>query len=96
MARVQWHGSSFIAEPKEQLENGDWLMVAKEHGPRCSPGTIIRVKQNEIVEMAAAEMPDTATSQAALDKALAEERKTITPVAELLAVAARERAEAPS
>lgn len=94
MARIQWHGSTFLAEPKEQLPNGDWLMVMKEHGPRFTIGTLVRVTQKQVVEMAAAEMPDTPNAGlAALETGLAAERKEITPVGEMLS---RARAKEPA
>jgi predicted transcriptional regulator len=57
MACVQVAGTTVYADPIEQLENGDWLMRSRGHGPRFEHGTMIRVKPNEIIEMAAAEMP---------------------------------------
>ncbi len=91
MARIRWNGQEFYADPVRKLPNGDWIMRAKQHGPRFTIGTEIAVAPNEIVEMASAEMPEdpqaAARSLADLDRAMAEERKTLTPVAELLAKA---------
>lgn len=83
MARVQWHGTDFYAEPLEELPGGKWKMRAKSHHPRCSPGTVIIVAQDEILEMAAAEAPPTAESSAALEAAMAEERKMLPTFAEI-------------
>lgn len=85
MARVSLHGMIITAEPVRQLENGDWIMVAKQHGPRCSIGTEIQVRLGDIEEMAAAETPPADGGHAALDAAMAEERKTLPTVQELLA-----------
>lgn len=86
MALVRWHGTEFTAEPIRQFDNGDWLMVAKQHGPRFSVGSEIRVKQSEIVEMASAETPMTeAESLAKLEASMAEERKLLPSPQELIA-----------
>lgn len=86
MARIQWHGSTYNAEPVKPLEGGDWLMTMLEHGPRFAIGTLVRVKQSEIIEMAAAEMPATpAQSAASLQQAMDEERKTLPTVEQLIA-----------
>jgi len=88
MARIRWYGQEFTAEPIKQLPNGNWLMRSKEHGARFVPGTEIEVRQSEIIEMAAAEKPtDPKASLGMLEAAMAEERKTLTPVTELLAQA---------
>lgn len=87
MARVRVFGQTFSATPVRRLPDGSWIMTANEHAARCVPGAEIKVAAAEIIEMAAAETPDPAASQAALDAAMAEERKTLTPVAELLAAA---------
>lgn len=84
MARIRWHGQEFIADPVRQLENGNWIMTAREHGARFTVGTEIEVKPGEIVEMAAAEAPAADESQAKLEAAMAEERKTLPSVQELL------------
>ena len=86
MATIRLHGTTITAEPKEQLPNGDWLMEAKHHGPRCAPGTTVRVTQSEIIEMAAAEQPAD-SGMGELEKAMAEERETLPSVQELLAAA---------
>jgi hypothetical protein len=86
MARINWHGVAFNANPIEQLPNGNWRMISMEHGARVVPGTEIIVKQSEIIEMGAAEMPsDPSESQAKLEAAMAEERKLLPPIQGLLA-----------
>lgn len=86
MARVRWHGTEFYADPVRQLPNGNWLMIAKQHGPRFTIGTEIEVMQAEVVEMAAAETPPSyAESIAALELAMAEERKALPSPQELIA-----------
>lgn len=88
MARIRWHGATFSADPIRELPNGNWLMRAREHGPRFTAGTEIEVTKNEILEMAAAELPpDPDESRKALDAAMEEERKTLPPVADLLKAA---------
>lgn len=57
MARIRWHGAEYTAEPIRQLPNGNWLMRAKQHGPRFAVGSEIEVKRSEVIEMAAAELP---------------------------------------
>lgn len=85
MARINWHGGAFIAKPIEQLPNSDWLMEAQQHGPRFTIGTKIIVKAKDVIEMAAAETPpDPTAGAAALDQAMADERKTLPSVADLL------------
>lgn len=91
MALIRWHGTIYSAAPVKQLPNGDWLMTANEHGPRFTVGTTIQVKQDDIENMDAAEMPDQFGSLAALEKALAEERKTLPSVRELLLQDAKRR-----
>jgi hypothetical protein len=93
MARIQWHGSNFIAQPIEQLPNGDWRMTALEHGARFTIGTVIIVQQSEILSMDAAEMPDPAASAGALEKAMADERKALPSVREVMLANAKKAAE---
>lgn len=94
MARIQWGGSTYFATPIEQLPNGDWRMTAQEHGPRFTIGTEIHVKAAEIVSMDAAEMPpDPAASAAALEQAMADERKTLPTVREVMLANAKKAAE---
>lgn len=57
MARIHWQGHEFTADPVRQLSNGNWIMRAKQHGPRFTVGTEIEVTAKEIIEMAAAEKP---------------------------------------
>lgn len=89
MARVRIANHELVATPIEQLPNGNWLMRAEQHGPRWVPGTTVWVLKKDVLEMAAAEIPAPAESQAQLEAAMAAERETITPVAELLAKAPR-------
>jgi len=101
MARVRFAGITLTADPVEQKANGKWLMRARSHTGRTSPGTMIEVEQGEILEMAAAEMPGYAPlpedlhlgpipadkiGLAELEKAMAEERKTLPSPAELIAL----------
>lgn len=86
MARIRWFGHEFEAKPLELLENGDWLMEASGHGPRHVPGAHIKVKPHEIIELVGPEIAQIseAESRAALESAMAEERKTLPPVETLL------------
>lgn len=83
MARIRWHGSEHEAEPIQELPNGNWLMKAQEHGARFAIGTLIEVKPGEIVTMDKG-TPNPAATPAALEVAMAEERKTLPSVRELL------------
>lgn len=96
MARVRLFGQSFNATPVRQLANGNWIMTAHAHTARCTPGSEIEVHPDEVIEMAAAETPATDDSQAQLEAAMAEERKTLTPVAELLKRGADIKHDAPN
>lgn len=89
MARVHWQGFEFRADPVRQLDNGSWLMVAKQHGPRFSVGTEIEVSPGEIISMTPEEMPPTeeAKSFAAIEAAMSEERKMLPTPQELIAKA---------
>lgn len=54
MARVRWNGQEFNATLIDQLPNGNYRMKATEHGPRgtlprVEAGTVIEVRQDEIV-----------------------------------------------
>lgn len=84
MARVRMFGSEFTAEVLKDNGDGTFLMKAKQHTSRTTVGTEFSAKREEIIEMAAAEMPANDGS-AALDTAMAEERKTLTPPAEVIA-----------
>lgn len=84
MAKVQWQGSVFCAKPLRRLPNGDWVMEAQEHGNRFCPGTMIRVTEREILDMADSEVPNTAKSMNELIAALEVERKTLPTIDELL------------
>ena len=88
MARIRWREGDFTADPVRELPDGSWEMIARTHSARTVPGTPVIVTKGEILEMAAAEQPgEASTSQAALEAAMAEERKTLPSVAELLAKA---------
>lgn len=91
LARVKFLGKTIVAEPRSQFDNGDWLMIAKEHGPRFAVGSPIRIKPGEIVEMAESVTPPADTGANALQKELADERATLKPVAELLTDAKKDR-----
>jgi len=95
MAKVRWRGESFDARPISQNPDGSWLMEAQEHTSRTAPGTRITALASEIV---AGTMPGEANAtpaappgadkgQAALDAAMAEERKTLPDPASLIAAA---------
>lgn len=96
MATVRMGGFTFQADVIEQTLAGDWLVRARQHTGRTSPGTTVLVKDSEIT-MAPGEKPVTATDLnpvlgpaapsaglADLEAAMAEERKTLPPVTELL------------
>lgn len=95
MARVKFGGKEITADPVEQTKAGDYLMRARLHTARTSAGTLILVKQSEIIEMAAAETPgnapmpadleDKAGSLGALEAAMAAELKTLPSPSELIA-----------
>lgn len=88
MARIRWHGTTYSVEPIEKLPNGDWLMMANEHGPRFTIGTKIQVKAADIVDMNEHNpVKSAAESAAALEKAMAAERKELPSVQEMLAKA---------
>jgi hypothetical protein len=108
MARVRLAGITLTADPVEQKTNGKWLMRARMHTGRTSPGTIIEVDESDILEMAAAEMPGYAPipndltigpipadkiGLAELEKGMAEERKTLPSPAELIAAHQKSLAE---
>ncbi len=57
MARVRMFGQEFTADLITDLGNGLWHAIARSHTGRTGPGTMITVKQSEILEAAAAEMP---------------------------------------
>ena len=85
MARVRWFGTTLAADPVQENPDGSWDMIARSHTARTVPGTRINVQKSEIVSMDPIAAPDVTASQAALEAAMAEERKTLTPVADLLA-----------
>lgn len=87
MARVRWFGTEFIADPIEERPDGSWLMRSREHTGRLSVGTEFVAKPKEIIEMAAAEIPPPAISMAALEAAMAEERKLLPSPQSLIAQA---------
>lgn len=55
---INWHGKPVSVTPKQQLEGGDWLVTAKENGPRFTIGSTLRIKASEVIEIAAAEIPE--------------------------------------
>lgn len=88
MARVRFGGITLNADPVKELPSGDWLMTARDHTGRTSPGTTILVKQSEILEMAAAEKPgplSPTSGLADLEAAMAEELKTLKPASQIIA-----------
>jgi hypothetical protein len=91
MAIFSWMGGRYSGKPVRQLDNGNWIFEALQHGPRFAAGTELELKPNEVIEMAAAEMPAT-DGMAELQKGLEAERAAITPVAELLAAAKEQSA----
>ncbi len=86
MARIRWHGAEYTCKPVRQVSDTVWRFKMRDHGPRWAAGSEIEVAQNDIVEMAAAELPIVRdASLAALDAAMAAERQTLPTVQELLA-----------
>lgn len=92
MARVVWHGREFLAKPISQNPDGSWLMESMQHTARLAVGTRFIAQPGEVVEgsMPAAGQPDTTAApadngQAALDAAMAAERKTLASPADLIA-----------
>jgi hypothetical protein len=89
MARVRMFGTEFLADLIEDLGNGTWKAVARAHTGRTAPGTQITVKQSEIVEASAAEMPPSSSEQSdgrnELEAAMETERKTLPSPVDLIA-----------
>ncbi len=86
MARIRLFGTIYNAKPIEERPDGSWIMAALEHGPRFTIDTPLHVLKGEIVEMAAAEIPlSPEASFAAVEAAMAEERKALPKPAELIA-----------
>ena len=83
MATVRWHGQTFNATSIEQNPDGTWRMIANAHGARFVSGCEITVSPNEIVEMAAAEIPEPTLDQ--IEAAMAEERTKIESASSILA-----------
>lgn len=89
--QVRMFGTTFPAAPVKQLPSGDWQMMALAHTGRTAPGTTIFVKESEVLDpqnlTAASPSPETigAAGLAAVEKAMAEERKTLPTPAELIA-----------
>jgi hypothetical protein len=86
-------GIVFNADPVQQTAAGDWLMRARDHTGRTAAGTMVLIKQAEILEMASAEMPagtpliapvNHPGSLDALENAMAAERKTIPAPSEII------------
>jgi hypothetical protein len=91
-------GTEFAADLIEDLGNGLWKAVARTHTGRTVPGTQITVKQSEILEASAAEMPSENSAPASapgslansdgltdLNAAMETERKTLPSPADLIA-----------
>lgn len=97
MALVKWNSAKpFGAVPVQQLSNGDWLMRTLESGARFTVGTMIQVKEADIVKGTLYEdtKADPGARAAELEAALAEERKGLPTVAELLAKSKDDKAKA--
>jgi hypothetical protein len=93
VAQVKIFGTIVSADVVRQETNGEWLMRSRVHAARLSPGTQFLAKKNEIIQMDAAEVPGYAPipsdleeklSLAELERAMAEERKTLPSPAELI------------
>lgn len=90
MARILWQGKEYIGDPVSQQDDG-WHFQMHQHGPRWAAGAVIHVKQAEIVEMAAAELPMLRDAGlAALDHDMAAGRETLPTVQDLLATARKD------
>jgi hypothetical protein len=85
VARIRVFGTEMYADVVRDNGDGTYLMMARSHSARTVAGTQITVKKTEIIEMAAAEQPPTADGQAALEAAMAAERKTLPSPAEIMA-----------
>lgn len=94
MARIHWHDRTYAAALKERLPDGGALMVMQEHGPRFTAGTVVRVTAAQIESLDEVAPVEPAASAAALETAMAEERKTIPSVREVLMKAAKDKAAA--
>lgn len=83
MPRIKAFGRTFNAKLIADMGNGVYRMEATEHTARTAPGTIITVNKTEVVDWG-----ETGSASenglAAVDKAMAEERKTLPPVTTLL------------
>lgn len=86
MAKIRWGGGTYAGRITETFEDGSAQVLMLEHGPRFTVGTVIEATAAEIVSRDETDA-DPAKSVAVLEAAMAEERKTMTPVAELLAKA---------
>src|SRR6266496_3008499 len=93
MARVRLGGEALNADPIRQNADGTWTMIARDHTARTSPGTEFTVTAREVIEMAAAEQPS--SGHAELNAAMAKERETLPPVAELLKAGPEHKPDAP-
>lgn len=95
MATVKLFGKTFSAKPLQALPDGSFLMTANVHTLRTVPGQPFVVAKNEVVEMAAAEMPPTdapaqieapiglATGLAEIEAGMAAERAALPSFAEI-------------
>jgi hypothetical protein len=85
MAKVRFDKDIISAKPiSQEATTGDWLMEAQQHGPRYSPGTVIRIPEGDVLHMDDSEKPAN-DGQAQLEAAMAQERKTLPSPAEMLA-----------
>lgn len=99
MARIKAFGAEFTADLIENLGNGLWKAVARSHTGRTAPGTTITVKQSEILEASADEMPADPTGQIPASPsapASPSSSATSTGLAELETAMAKERETLPS
>jgi hypothetical protein len=81
---VRMFGTTFPAAPIKKLASGDWQMTALAHTGRTRPGTTIIVKEAEVLDpqnltsaIAPAATIDPTLGLDAMEKAMAEELKTL-------------------
>jgi hypothetical protein len=100
MARIRFDNTVITAKPLYQNERGNWIMEAQQHGARHIAGGEVEIRPDEIIEMSNTEMParepgtikiteykpspEAIASAAALEAAMAKERKSLPPVADML------------
>lgn len=92
MARIRWYGQEYTGEPIRLLPDGTtWRFKMHQHGPRWAASCEIDVKQSDIIEMAAAEIPMIRDAGlAALEVAMEQGREALPTVAQLLSTAREE------